>query len=232
MFEFALGTAYKAGPRVSKHEDRMAVAAATAHAPIDLGSAEPLNASVYSACGLVPRAFALAKMMDAPRAFADGDASIRRNNKRDFPRFAEAFDDLAGETEGGDECYEKLHRMSPAKRLALKQELFQDMQDIMAVAQTQIAAPKLFDGAPLPSEPALCVPAVDALLEEAQAQQTALNARITGLRRAQLKLGEMQLNQDAAALLQQGAFAFTAMPPTTADGAGSESGVAAHGLVQ
>jgi hypothetical protein len=161
----------------------------------------------------VPNAMFLVSLLDRPDKYGAPDA-MARNLGVVFPRFMAAFETAAA---AADHHHHDtaLPRMSQAQRLALKAVLHEDFTSILAAAERQATAAKTFNGRPLPACPTQCLGRVDALLGDAERQVEALQARVVGLKAARNTLVEMQLDVQAAALLQQHGHAFTRMPGLT-----------------
>ena len=177
----------------------------------------PSGSTIANAAACLHAAKHLLRAIDAPDAVAHWHGFMDFH-ERPFPRFKAAYSAAFAKSSGGSAA---LASMSQAQRLALKLALHEDVKGINRTAAEEARAPKVLDGAVLPTDPGECLQRVDALALEAEAQRRALEARLQLLEEVRVSVERMANNVAPKHALPDAAF--TELPPPTAKQAAKQA---------
>ena len=206
----------------------IANAANAASVTVDFGSRMAPVADDYAPCIQQKYLYArsIAYKLDRPshmHGYKTPDA-VMRNMCKHFTRFTAALDSMAAELEleltnkqrdalqldqGGIPSV--VCSLSQEQRAELKRALCDDVAQLAATALAKAAAPKLFDGEPLPHDVEECERELEARCVEVRAQIKLLDARAARLRAAKKTMQRLANNRKIAAQATSGddALLFT-----------------------
>jgi hypothetical protein len=207
-----------------------ATAAANAHAvTVDFGGSMAPTADAYAPCIVQPYLYARSiayTLNDPSRSLCHAPDAVLRDTAKGFACFNAALHTATADLQRDDVKLtldlggkpSVVCSLSQEQRTVLKRALCEDLADITTTVMTKATAPKLFDGQPLPRDPAQCERELSSRLVDVRAQLKTLNARAARLREAHKTMQRLVNNRKVAEQAASGddVRLFTGAPSASA----------------